>query len=529
MMPLLALIAVSQCLLAAESAESDRYGGVNQCGLYSLQMAAGALGMQGTANASVDWNDDGELVDLNSLRQLAHAWGMSTRALKHPQRQLAAFPAGQSAAIIQVVTPEGRPHFIAALEARADKVLIADFPHAPFWYSQADLQTRAGWNGVALHVARTDRDLPRPDSLVSREVFWAALGLPLALLTVAVCRGKPRRRRQPAASHGFTLVELLVVLAIVGLLLSLLAPAVQSAREAARRTQCRSQLRQFGLALANYESSYGRLPPAHTQFVELMGPVTLVDRNLSVHARLLPYLDQAATYHRLNQNEDGNDAAGEPPRSALNPWAVTLHLPIFLCPSDPRAGTPGTSIRVCFGSTAGHHNEPAQPSYRGAYVGAFSAKGRPLRDITDGLSQTAFAAEKLLGDQDTSRFTAWSDTAILPGLPGVLPDQTATGCGWVTANPAAHYSFGGATWLFSGYAQTWYNHVLTPNARVPDCTAWVSSSYLSWGAHTARSLHLGGVHVLSGDGAVRFVGDSVDLAAWREFATIDTGVPPDGL
>jgi hypothetical protein len=196
MMPLLALIAVSQCLLAAESAESDRYGGVNQCGLYSLQMAAGALGMQGTANASVDWNDDGELVDLNSLRQLAHAWGMSTRALKHPQRQLAAFPAGQSAAIIQVVTPEGRPHFIAALEARADKVLIADFPHAPFWYSQADLQTRAGWNGVALHVARTDRDLPRPDSLVSREVFWAALGLPLALLTVAVCRGKPRRRRR---------------------------------------------------------------------------------------------------------------------------------------------------------------------------------------------------------------------------------------------------------------------------------------------------------------------------------------------
>jgi prepilin-type N-terminal cleavage/methylation domain-containing protein len=343
-----------------------------------------------------------------------------------------------------------------------------------------------------------------------------------------VCRGRPRRR-QPAASHAFTLVELLVVLAIVGLLLSLLAPAVQSAREAARRTQCRSQLRQFGLALANYESSYGRLPPAHPQFVELTGPVTLVDRNLSVHARLLPFLDQTATYQRLNQNEDGGHAAGEPPQSSLNLWALSLHLPVLLCPSDPRAGTPGTSIRVCFGSTPGVHAEPAQPSYRGAYAGAFSAKGRTLREITDGLSQTAFAAEKILGDQDTGRFTPWNDTAIVSGLPTMLPDQTATGCGWVTTNPAAHYSFGGATWLYSGYAQTWYNHVLTPNAHTPDCAGGINPSHMSWGAHTARSLHLGGVHVLSGDGAVRFVGDSVDLAAWREFATINTGVPPEGL
>ena len=319
------------------------------------------------------------------------------------------------------------------------------------------------------------------------------------------------------------------MLTIVSLLISLLMPAVQAARESARRTQCRSQLRQFGLAIANYESSYGRLPPAYPQFVNLTGPRTFVPRNLSVHARLLPYLDQSAAYNRLDQSEDGAAAASEPPQSVLNPWAMMLRLPVLLCPSDPRSGTLGTSIRVCFGSTPGIHNEPAQPSHRGAYVGAFSPQGRRLSAITDGLSHTAFAAEKLLGDQDSGEFTAWTDTAIMPGLPTMLPDEAATGCGAVTANPASHYSFGGASWLCSGYSQTWYNHVLPPNAHTPDCADGINPALMSWGAHTARSLHVGGVHVLSGDGAVRFVSDSVDLAAWREFATIDTGVTPEGL
>jgi prepilin-type processing-associated H-X9-DG protein len=194
---------------------------------------------------------------------------------------------------------------------------------------------------------------------------------------------------------------------------------------------------------------------------------------------------------------------------------------VWICPSDPLGDFPGTNFRVCFGTSPGIHEERTVPAARGAYHGAFSFSGRRLAEIVDGISHTSFVAEKAQGDRDTGRYTPWRDTAILTGIPTLLPEEAAAGCATVTSNVGQHYSYGGSAWLFSDCSQTWYNHVLTPNSVIPDCSTYHSPSYLGAGAHTARSLHSGGVHVLMGDGAVRFVADGVDLMVWRASATVD--------
>jgi len=89
-------------------------------------------------------------------------------------------------------------------------------------------------------------------------------------------------------STGFTLVELLVVIAIIGVLVGLLLPAVQSAREAARRMQCQNNLKQLGLAMHNYESTFRAFP------------MNDGSRGYSPQARILPQMEQGNVQDLLN-------------------------------------------------------------------------------------------------------------------------------------------------------------------------------------------------------------------------------------
>src|SRR5947207_9344612 len=102
---------------------------------------------------------------------------------------------------------------------------------------------------------------------------------------------------------GFTLVELLVVIAIIGVLVALLLPAVQSAREASRRIKCANHLKQIGLALQNYESTFKILPMGT---MNIAGGQVGVANNSSPHPMLLPYLEQGNAIALFDFNSDIN-------------------------------------------------------------------------------------------------------------------------------------------------------------------------------------------------------------------------------
>src|SRR4051794_28633003 len=140
---------------------------------------------------------------------------------------------------------------------------------------------------------------------------------------------------------AFTLVELLVVIAIIGVLVALLLPAVQAAREASRRSKCQNSLKQIGLALHNYESTFGLFPPGDLSVNKGAGDVP----QASTHAFILPYLEGGNSYNTFNFSVqvNGNNA---------NSTARIQLIPTYQCSSDPA----GAKINTITGVASANAN-----------------------------------------------------------------------------------------------------------------------------------------------------------------------------
>ncbi len=328
--------------------------------------------------------------------------------------------------------------------------------------------------------------------------------------------------------QAFTLVELLVVIAIIGILVALLLPAIQAAREAARRSQCANNIKQIGLAMHNYESSYKVLP---------MGTWSLNAVNVwpsngtNWRTAILPWVEQAALYEQLaftdgsaNLFGSGGAGAGIPGFTGACQVLRAQMVAGYRCPSStilpfanfPNGNNNDQALIINYvgnqGAIPNPGLNPAKGIYcpSGIYGGSVCNSGMltpnvawGFRDATDGTSNTVLVFEQsglVGGDNITANYYGGWYGARHRSLP-----EVACGDLWQTGTTCIRYA---------------------PNLYVlpPGTTNAPAGANRPYADNTIiNSMHPGGLNLVMTDGAVKFISDSINYVDLCRLSVRDDG------
>lgn len=308
-----------------------------------------------------------------------------------------------------------------------------------------------------------------------------------------------------ASRIGFTLIELLVVIAIIAILIGLLLPAVQKVREAAARSTCQNNLKQMGLAVHNFQSTYGVFPPSRT-----------VDLGLTWAVLILPYMEQESLYKQFDLTKQYYQ------QPTTNGDPRTKEVKTFFCPSYPRTTRVSTAGDITAGVT---HTSGACSDYT-TISGSQERYNNPGNgtwvDWRDGSGANGMSKKSpngtLMGEFNFNHISDGSSNTFLIGEKHIPSKWFGIGFG----------NNGGDGSVYNGDHEWHFTRVAGPS--YPLATSPTDSSALANSFHASMfgSYHSGVVQFVFCDASVRALTPGIPTATLALLSQRDDGqiIPP---
>ena len=353
-----------------------------------------------------------------------------------------------------------------------------------------------------------------------------------------------RTRKPHKATSGFTLVELLVVIAVIGILIAMLIPAVQAVRSAARRTHCSNNMHQIAIAIHHYDDAHKRFP------VNQVGPGLdngsggFESGYYSWLVPILPYIEESPVFYKFHIGLNNGDGDGyQVSSSHPNAEAVSSRISTYLCPSDD-ADYDNTVMGSANPASGSYVGNAGWPSLATGFNGERPTPGRfngvialhhpsieinwhqsriRFRSLKDGAAYTAMISERLIqtgstvgtireGDRRLQSLHILSRSETLSEIDQQM--QSSHTHVFESAHIGRSWSSG---WPLAGPT---YMHVKTPNTLIGHYSSSVEEGDF---VITPSSNHGGGVNIAMADGSVHFAPNGVDPQVWRAIGSRDDG------